>query len=63
MPGKKHTFTPEELKELRRRNNPNNKPSGPYTGRCPHCGSTDLWDDNLAYGCNGCGAWLGGNGP
>ena len=29
--------------------------------KCPKCGSTDLWDDNLAYGCNACGALLGGN--
>lgn len=28
---------------------------GPYTGRCSDCGSSDLWDDNLAYGCNKCG--------
>lgn len=50
-----------ELAALRAKNNPNNKPVGPYTGRCAHCGSKDLWDDNLAYGCNGCGALLGGN--
>ena len=30
-------------------------------GRCPHCGSTDLWDDNLAYGCRSCKTILGGN--
>lgn len=40
---------------LRRKNNPENKPTGPYTGRCSHCGSTNLWDDNLAYGCRDCG--------
>jgi hypothetical protein len=50
-----------QLEELRRRNNPQNKPVGPFTGRCAHCGSTDLWDDNLAYGCRCCGAMLGGN--
>lgn len=50
-----------DLNELRRRNNPNNDPVGDYTGRCAHCGSNNLWDDNLAYGCNSCGAMLGGN--
>lgn len=23
--------------------------------RCPRCGSCDLWDDMLAFGCNSCG--------
>lgn len=50
-----------ELNVLRRKNNPNNEPVGPFTGRCAHCGSSNLWDDNLAYGCNSCGAMLGGN--
>lgn len=50
-----------ELSYLMRRNNPNNEPTGPFTGRCPHCGSKDLWDDNLAYGCNQCKALLGTN--
>lgn len=50
--------TEEELQELKRRNNPQNEPTGHYTGRCRHCGSTDLWDDNLHYGCNGCRAVL-----
>lgn len=22
---------------------------------CKRCGSNDLWDDNLAWGCNKCG--------
>lgn len=22
---------------------------------CPRCGSNDLWDDNLSWGCNPCG--------
>lgn len=22
---------------------------------CPRCGSNDLWDDNLWWGCNACG--------
>ena len=55
---------PSDLKELdalRQRNNPENKPVGHFTGRCGHCGSDDLWDDNLAYGCNSCGAFLAGN--
>ena len=47
--------------ELRKRNNPNDEPVGPYTGRCAHCGSNNIWDDNLAYGCSDCGALLGGN--
>ena len=34
---------------------------GDHTGRCRKCGSNNLWDDNLAYGCNDCGAFLGGN--
>ncbi len=38
--------------------NPNNEPTGHYTGRCKHCGSNNLWDDNLAYGCRDCGALL-----
>ena len=50
-----------ELKIMRSGNNPNNEPVGNFTGRCAHCGSSDLWDDNLAYGCNSCGAMLGGN--
>lgn len=36
--------------------NPNNEPTGPYTGRCKRCGSNDLWDDVSHYGCNNCGA-------
>jgi hypothetical protein len=50
-----------ELEALRRRNNPAGEPVGNFTGRCAHCGSNDLWDDNLAYGCNFCHALLGGN--
>jgi hypothetical protein len=50
-----------ELAGLRRQNNPNGEPVGHYTGRCAHCGSSDMWDDNLAYGCNCCGALLAGN--
>ena len=50
-----------ELAELRSSNNPSAEHVGAFSGRCPHCGSRDLWDDNLAYGCNCCGAMLGGN--
>lgn len=50
-----------ELAELRRQNNPHNEPTGHWTGRCARCGSNDIWDDNLAYGCNKCGAFLAGN--
>lgn len=49
---------PELLRRLRAHNNPNNEPTGHYTGRCRKCGSTDLWDDNFHYGCNTCGACL-----
>jgi len=35
--------------------NPNNEPTGHFTGRCGNCGSNDLWDDNLSYGCRTCG--------
>jgi DNA-directed RNA polymerase subunit RPC12/RpoP len=45
-----------ELARLRKANNPNNDPTGHFTGRCGNCGSTDLWDDTTAYGCNCCGA-------
>ena len=51
----------QELAELRKKNNPNDEDVGPFTGRCSHCGSNDLWVDNLAYGCNSCHAWLGSN--
>ena len=50
-----------DLEQQRARNNPNRERVGAFTGRCGHCGSSDLWDDNLAYGCNKCGAFLGGN--
>lgn len=39
--------------------NPNHEPYGHYTGRCPRCQSADLWDDDLSYGCNNCGAFYG----
>lgn len=50
-----------ELEAKRQHNNPTGQPVGAFTGRCAHCGSKNLWDDNLAYGCNDCGAILGGN--
>jgi hypothetical protein len=49
---------PAELAAVRRANNPSNEPVGHFTGRCRHCGSKDLWDDNLHYGCNSCKALL-----
>lgn len=51
----------DEVIRLRQRHNPKREPVGHFTGRCAYCGSTDLWDDNLAYGCNTCGALLGSN--
>jgi|GEM_PF-5124358 len=30
---------------------------GDYTGRCYKCGSSNLWDDSTAYGCNDC-KWM-----
>lgn len=50
-----------EIEQMKARNNPKNEPVGPFTGRCGHCGGNDIWDDNLAYGCNSCGAILGSN--
>ena len=47
-----------EMTPVQRRNNPQAKPTGHFTGRCSKCGSSDLWDDNLHYGCNSCGAFL-----
>lgn len=49
------------LDRMKTHNNPKNEPTGPFTGRCPHCGSNRLWDDNMAYGCKDCGALLGTN--
>lgn len=45
-----------DYNHLKRANNPHNESTGHFTGRCKKCGSKDLWDDNLAYGCNTCGA-------
>jgi hypothetical protein len=46
----------EELEKKRAENNPEGRPVGHFTGRCGKCGSTDLWDDATAYGCNCCNA-------
>lgn len=53
------TISEDRTNQLMEQNNPNGEPTGPFTGRCPHCGSKDLWDDNMAYGCNCCHALLG----
>lgn len=53
--------TEEALETKRCHNNPNDEPTGSHTGRCQQCGSSDLWEDNLAYGCNDCGSILGLN--
>jgi hypothetical protein len=45
-----------ELKRLRDQNNPYGEPTGDFTGRCKECGSKDLWEDGLTYGCDCCGA-------
>ena len=53
-------MTDEEAAAAQRLNNPTGKPTGHFTGRCGRCGSDDLWDDNVAYGCNHCGGiWNG----
>jgi len=52
-----------DLVEMQQRNNPNNQPVGHFTGRCQYCHSSDLWDDNSAYGCNCCGRWWTGIEP
>ena len=48
----------EVNKPQMKQNNPSNEPTGHFTGRCSTCGSNDLWNDNLHYGCNTCGALL-----
>lgn len=48
----------ESMTLQQRRNNPTAQPMGHFSGRCSECGSNDLWDDNLHYGCNSCGAFL-----
>jgi len=50
----------EDRERIRQENNPDNKPTGAFTGRCQRCqrcGSDDLWDDATVYGCNVCGQW------
>lgn len=46
----------KELECKRKVNNPKREPVGHFTGRCKACGSKNLWDDNMAYGCRDCGA-------
>ena len=41
-----------------RANNPRADPMGHFTGRCSKCGSNNLWDDDMHYGCKSCGAVL-----
>ncbi len=43
-----------QLERERRFPTINGNRTGPYTGRCHKCGSSDLWDDVTAYGCNRC---------
>ena len=52
---------PTELERLRELHNPDQQPTGPYTGRCTACHGRDLWtaDNQLDYGCNCCGAFYG----
>lgn len=58
------TLTDAEAVALRATNNPNNEPTGHFTGRCARCASKDLWHDMTAYGCNCCGAFFAtGDGP
>lgn len=45
----------ERFIRLMRSNNSKNEPTGPFTGRCNQCGSKNLWDDNMNYGCKDCG--------
>lgn len=44
--------------KLRIRNNPTNEAVGVNAGRCHHCGSNDLWSDQVVTGCNCCLAML-----
>lgn len=48
----------QKLAELRAKNNPHNEKTGPFTGRCEHCGSSDLWETPYGYGCTCCGTLL-----
>lgn len=57
--GERHSNAERLQDELRRHNNPKGEKTGHHTGRCMYCGSDDLWDDNLAYGCNCCSSLLG----
>ena len=46
-----------ELERLKELHNPENMPTGHFTGRCMRCHSTDLWSGQNDYGCNCCGAF------
>lgn len=48
----------QELAAMRLKNNPNGYSVGPFTGRCQHCASKDLWREKTRHGCNCCGANL-----
>lgn len=52
-----------ELERLQKINNPDNLPTGAFTGRCSKCGSNDLWDDGAWYGCNCCNAMFSNENP
>jgi len=43
------------MEAMRYFHNPDKQPTGVCTGRCPACGSDNLWDDNMHCGCNTCG--------
>ena len=50
-------MTDAEAAAARPLNNPDDEPTGHFTGRCGRGGSDDLWDDNTASGCNRCGGF------
>jgi hypothetical protein len=50
----RHGYKIPEDRPTKTRENPSGQPTGDYTGRCWRCGSTNLWTDNLSYGCNSC---------
>lgn len=51
-------WSAERIVAERRANNPDDEPIGHFTGRCGRCGSSDLWTDYTAYGCNHCDAFF-----
>jgi len=47
----------ETVERIRDYTNPEDKPTGHFTGRCMTCYSNDIWDDAAcggAYGCKFC---------